>query len=302
MIENPNRFSLFILGGITVFAIAYAALTWRKAPQRSSFTVAEDAELGFDLGKPDQVYYLPGKLEEISGLSYWQDDQLAAIQDEDGELFIYDLGREKIVREIKFGKDRDYEGVATHDSMVYVLEMDGDIHYFRIGQNEENEYESEKFESLFSYRNDTEGICYDPVTGKLLVAPKEEQLNPTEQNEHLKYIYAVNPATGDIASQPAFEIDQYRIGEIVYGKRERYLFKPSGVAVHPNGENIYLIASVGNLLIVLDRSGAVLHVELLDKKLFPQPEGITFNPAGELFISSEARGGKALIARYAVTE
>ncbi|PHI19971.1 hypothetical protein CEQ90_10500 [Lewinellaceae bacterium SD302] len=296
-IKHPNTISLLILSGIAVFAVIYAAITWREAPDNSSFMISGAEKPLYDLKRPDQTYVLPNDLDEISGLTFWEGNQVLTIQDEDGEVFIYDMDRQAIVKEIKFNKDRDYEGIARRDSTIFVLEKDGDVHYFNY-RGGKDEYKADKFESIFSYRNDTEGICYDDRSGMLLIVPKGEQLDPVEEKEHLLGIYQMNPATGQILDQPAYIIDQYQLGEVIYGKRERYLMKPSGVAVHPETGNIYVIASVGKILVVLDRESNILQVELLDKKVFSQPEGITFTADNELLLSSEGKGTKPTITRF----
>ena len=60
----------------------------------------------------------------------------------------------------------------------------------------------------------------------------------------------------------------------------------------PKNRNIYVITSVGKILVVLNKRGKLLYAELLDSKDFPQPEGIAFAPDGRLFLASEGRGGK----------
>jgi uncharacterized protein YjiK len=297
MTNNPNKISLLILGAITVFAVLYAALTWREAPKATSFVTVENETVPYNFKEVDRTFFLPSELEEISGLSAWNDRQVLTIQDEEGDIFIYDLEQEAIVEQVKFAKDRDYEGVTHRDSVVFVLEKDGDIHYFQY-QPGAKEFKSEKFESSFSYRNDTEGICFDERSGNLLIVPKGEQLDPAEQKEHLSGIYELDPKTGKLEKEPTYVIDQFRLGEIIYGKQRRYLIKPSGIAVHPQTGHIYVIASVGKALIVLDRNSNILRVELLDKNLFTQPEGITFSPSMDLLISSEGNGRRPLIARF----
>jgi DNA-binding beta-propeller fold protein YncE len=70
------------------------------------------------------------------------------------------------------------------------------------------------------------------------------------------------------------------------------------VAVDPLTGDVYVIASVGNIMVVIDRESDVKQIELLKEKTFRQPEGITFNAAGDLFISSEGRGGKAVVVTF----
>jgi len=75
-------------------------------------------------------------------------------------------------------------------------------------------------------------------------------------------------------------------------------FRPSGIAVHPKTKDFYLISSADKMLIVLNREGDIVAVEKLNEKIFKQPEGICFDPEGDLFISNEKNGGRANIVRF----
>ena len=79
-------------------------------------------------------------------------------------------------------------------------------------------------------------------------------------------------------------------------------FKPSGIAIHPIDGEVYIISSVGKLLIILNRSGKVQNVIELDPKIFRQPEGICFSPKGDMFISNEGQGGKGYILKFKIYE
>jgi uncharacterized protein YjiK len=72
-------------------------------------------------------------------------------------------------------------------------------------------------------------------------------------------------------------------------------FQPSGVAVHPISGNMYVLGSVGKMLIVYSRVGEFLAMVELNPKTYAQPEGICFFPNGTLFISNEGKGNKANI-------
>ena len=301
-LERPNFLSILILAAILLLAGGYGVITYTQRPEMERFSVDEDYPFPYDFNRADQVTRLPEDLEEISGLALWREpNELLAVQDEDGKLFILNAETGKISEEFKFGKDRDYEGITRLGDTIYVLEADGDIHrlYYQAGKEE---YDSEKLETLFSYRNDVEGICYDERTHALLLAPKEQELNPGETDDSRRGIYAYDLATGAMNAQPAFYVDEFEVGELVYGTQKKYTIKPSGVAVHPLTGEIFILSSVGNILVVVDRESNLKHVELLEKKTFRQPEGITFNARGDLFISSEGRGGKAIVATLRIRE
>lgn len=294
---KPTQILLFILGLFVAFAlIVYTTEHWMPEPEIRSFNLAKINEIPENLESPDDIYYLPDELTEISGLCYWESNRLLAIQDEDGILFSYDLMGKKVSGKASFGKNLDYEGITRRDSVIYVLEMDGDIRYFNY-EDGAKKYSSSKLETPFNSNNDTEGICYDPVTQKMLIVPKGKQLGSGKQQKDISGIYALDLATQQLAEDPVYTIDHKRIGKII-GEEEAYKMKPSGIAVHPRSGNIYVIASVGKILVVINRNSEILRVELLDRSLLPQPEGITFSPEGDLFISSEGKSSTPKIVRY----
>lgn len=298
MLDRPNLLSFLILSGVVLIAGGYGIVTYTQGPDLEHFPVDQGYQFPFNFDQPDKVVDLPKDLKEISGLEAWKaEDEVLAIQDEDGILFILNTNTGHVKTRLPFGKDRDYEGVARKGDDIYVLERDGDIHHISYKEGEEA-YKSDKLESSFSYRNDTEGIGLDPVTGHLLIVPKEKELNRDNEGMHQHGIYGFNLGDSMLVSDPLFYVDELKVGEVVYGKTSRYHFKPSGVAVDPVSKDIYVLASVGKILIVINRQSEIKHIELLKEKVFRQPEGLTFNDAGDLFISSEGKSGKGIVATF----
>ncbi len=296
-LEKPNFLSALILVGVILIAGGYGVITYTQRPEMESFNIDETYQFDFDFDRP-QAVKLPKDLKEISGMTSWKSpEEVLTVQDEDGELFVVNTKSGKVVFSFKFSKDRDYEGIARLNDSIYVLETDGDIHTF-LYDPEMDEFESKKLETSFSYRNDTEGICYDPVTGNLLIVPKEQELNPTEADQNRRGIYSYDLSTRTLSPQPTYYIDQLEVGDAVYGKASRYTLKPSGIAIDPLTNDIFVVSSVGNIMVVIDRESNLKHIELLEQGTFRQPEGITFNEAGDLFISSEGRGGDGIIATF----
>jgi len=298
LLNKPNVLSAIILGTVVLVAGGYGWVTYTQAPDLEHYRVDEDYGFAFDFDRP-KVIKLPKELVEISGLSPWKNEgELLTMQDEDGMLYIVSAKSGEILKEFKFGKDRDYEGVTRNGNDIYVLEKDGDIHHVAYREGVE-EFDATKLETAFSYRNDTEGICYDSETGNLLIVPKEQELNPAEAEPSVKGIYSYDLGSGQLQPQPSYYIDEFAVGEVVYGKRKPYIIKPSGIAIDPITKDLYVIASVGNIMVVIDRESEIKHIELLKEKTFKQPEGICFDKQGNLFISSEGRGGKGVIASFA---
>ncbi|WP_116127433.1 SdiA-regulated domain-containing protein [Lewinella sp. IMCC34183] len=294
--EKPNLISVVILVVVLGIGVAYVAFTVRQRPETESFSTP-GYFFPYNFDRLTRVVTLPEELEEISGLCRGvKAGEVFAIQDEAGELFVVNAFTGIPSSRVAFDKDRDYEGVARHASEVYVLEKDGDLHYF-VYQEGEEEIPARKLETDFSYRNDTEGICYDSLTNTLLIVPKEQELNGGfDEEDTRRGVYSYDINDGRLNPQPTYYIDQLEVGRIVFGSNREYIVKPSGIAVDPFTHDLYILSSVGNVLVVIDRESNILHVELLEKKTFAQPEGITFAENGDLYISSEGRGNNGIIA------
>lgn len=295
LLDKPNFLSVVILSLIVLVAGGYGVVTYTNAPELEHYAVDEDYNFGFDFDRPS-VVKLPKKLKEISGLAGWKKPgQLLAVQDEDGLFFVVDAEKGDILEEFEFGKNRDYEGIARKGDEIFVLEGDGDFHRitFEAGKKK---YDADKIETVFTSRNDTEGICYDEKTNSLLIVPKEDEFDTNDENDYQRGIYSYNLEMGEVNKEPTYYIDQFAIGQVIYGKNRPFLMKPSGIAVDPITQDIYVIASVGNIMVVIDRESEIKHIELLREKIFQQPEGICFDTEGNLYISSEGRNKKGVIA------
>ena len=86
---------------------------------------------------------------------------------------------------------------------------------------------------------------------------------------------------------------------LVVSDKKDMVFSPSGIAIQPQTKNIYILSSVGKILLVLDKLGKkILTIQALEKKITKQPEGITFDKKGTLYISSEGRSGKGRIFHF----
>jgi len=227
---------------------------------------------------------LPAELREVSGISWMDENQIAAIQDEDGIIFIYDLEKKKVVEEIEFGGAGDYEGLAIEGNNAYVLESDGTITVITNFLN--NDRKVTTYETKFNEKNNMESLWLDLPGNQLLVIPKDRDIN----SDNIKGIYA-------------FSLDEYKLGytpvmhlnmddEVLKHFREKKVYKnfrPSDIAIHPHTKEIYMLEGSKPKLLILDENGKAKKGYSLDKKIFPQPEGITFSPSGDLYISSEGK-------------
>ena len=267
----------------------------------------------YKLDNPDDEYKLPSYLEEISGLSYYLKDVLVCVQDEKANIYILELDKEMKISKHDFGKDGDYEDIAIAGKTAYVLRNDGQI--FRVKDFSKKGRKVKKFKTPLSVQNDTEGLAYDPLTHTLLIACKgSPSIKDDNPYKGYRAVYTYDLETKDLVKKPYFLIDLDNLDgyrdqstftkfSLKLAKTLRLVdsetsFKPSGIAIHPVFGDIYLISSVGKLLIVMDRRGKILDIHDLDIKLFRQPEGICFSPSGDLFISNEGQGGKGTILKF----
>ena len=272
-------------------------------------TVQMIAGGAYNLNSPDKVYKLPPSFHEISGITAIDASTIACVQDEHGLVFIYDLDKNSIIRQIPFGGDGDYEGVARVNKAIYILRSDevlielGD--YTSSGSPVVNVYETR------IPGKDAEGLCYDPKNNRLLVAPKEiSSDNPAAQST--RHIYGFNLASktlikGSLIDFDIKEIEEYALKNNIKvpmkGKKgEKKVpdinMKISAIGIHPASYKLYAISGPERLLFVFDMKGNLESLARLDKDIFPQPEGITFMPNGDMLISNEGAKGIPTIVRF----
>jgi uncharacterized protein YjiK len=234
---------------------------------------------GYNLKLPTQTYILPNKLTEISGLSYYNDSELYCVNDEHGKIFVYNLDERDIRKTIEFGSDGDYEGIEVVGEMAYVMNSEGRIKEINLSIEESSIIDCTRPEVA-----EYEGITYDVSNNSLLLAAKEMQGN--------KIIYAYSFIEKTLA--PKYVISENDIEKNEFGKN----FKPSGIAVHPISNEVFIIASSGKKLIILSPDGEIINQCSLDSELFKQPEGICFAPNGDMYVSSEGKGGNGYILKF----
>src|ERR1043165_5387071 len=91
----------------------------------------------YDLNKPF-VINLPQELSEISGVTYYQNDNsVFAIADEDGILYRISLQKPYNVKKWHFAKPGDYEDVTLVNNTLYVLQSNGNIYSFPLPTSNE---------------------------------------------------------------------------------------------------------------------------------------------------------------------
>ena len=271
----------------------------------------------YDLLNANHHWELPNKLEEISGLSYSEDNRLACVQDEKGNIYIFNSNTGEVEQKIDFGNDDDYEGIEIIGQDAWVMNSKGTLFLVKNYLNEDI-LNVEKFNTEFTGKNDTEGLGYDPSSGNLLIACKGHPFVDEKHGKEFKAVYFFNTEAKKIDREPFLLIE---LDSIKYYKNYNTMtrlgvellayfddskgdlsFQPSAIAVHPLSGNIYILAAVGNLLIVYSRENKMLAMNKLKSKFHPQPEGICFGPDGTLYIANEGDGGHGSIQAYTMIQ
>ena len=305
--------SLLFLGGIG--NLSACTTPGEKSPLQATqpdSTTMQEYQITYKLDDPDQVIKLPGRLEEISGLSFSEDYQfLLAIQDEDGKVFWIDQKNGEVTKELKFWKDGDYEGVEFTPQGVFVVKSTGTL--YQIKENGTEEPDVTKYNTILGSTNDVEGLAYDHQNNSLLLACKAAA-GEGEEFALTKAIYRFDLKTMELDIQPQYrikldDVNDYlktdplirkleKLNEFFAPGESTFGFSPSAIAIHPKTQELYILSSVGKILMILGRSGNIKHIEKLKKSIHEQPEGICFDKNGNLFISNEGKGGKGTIYRF----
>jgi hypothetical protein len=233
---------------------------------------------GYNFSKAD-IYRLPDILDEISGLVYYaKDSGIFAINDEKGWLFKIRLKTPLEIERWKFSDAGDYEDLALIDSTFFVLKSKGAIERFKFFTGDSVSLQS--FKLMNEGKNEFETLFYDSTQNKLILICKNcEQDKKKEVSS-----WSFDPSTDSFTT--SFSIQTAKIKEQL--NEDELKFKPSAAAIHPITGELYIIASVNNALVILNKDHTVKNSYKIDPALFKQPEGMTFTPKGDLIISNEA--------------
>jgi uncharacterized protein YjiK len=260
--------------------------------------------LPFDFDHPLEIIKLPQSLHEISGITFYRKNELACVQDEKGIIYFYDIKKDKLRKNIPFAGSKDYEAITNVDDTLFVLCSNGEIS--EIDVSNENNY-AHTYSTFLSKRNNSEGICYDKLAHRLLVACKGKPEKGTAARG-MKVIYAFDLNKRELEENPVYVIDpdtveSHFVNEIespvfekIFSKKKTaglFMFEPSEVGIDPLTNDVYVLSSVGKTILALTYDGKIKFAFHLNPEIFKQPEGISFSKDGSMFISDEGKGGKA---------
>ncbi len=222
---------------------------------------------------------LPVELMEVSGITYLDKDRFACVQDEKGVIFIFNKTTRKVEKEIPFAGPGDFEGIAIKGNMAFIVRADGVLFEADMTTGKSAEYKT-----ALTVQQNIEGLCYDPKNDRLLLAVK----NDDPGYPGFKGIYGFEPTKHSFIKEPVFKID---LSNAVFAdgqsKKSRPVM-PSGIAIHPVTNDMYITDGTRSRLLIMDQSGVIKKLYDLGKDFY-QPEGITIDPQGQIFISNEGK-------------
>lgn len=237
-----------------------------------------------------QQWDLPKQLDEVSGIAWMDENHMACVADEEGIIFIYNLQSNKIEKEIKFGEHGDYEAIALKNETAYILRSDGVI--FEIDNFNSNPGKAITFETSLKDEYNFEGLCYDEANDRLLLTLKDMV------DDNTKPVFSFDLKSKKLMETPAYQIRfKSKIFDKTEQKKSHRIMRPSEVAINPKNHNIYILEGSNPKLLILDSSGKEIKLIILEGDQFGQPEGMTFSPSGEVFISNERQAAPANILK-----
>ncbi|WP_192350018.1 SdiA-regulated domain-containing protein [Algoriphagus sp. Y33] len=240
---------------------------------------------------------LQDEMEEISGLEWVGKDQLWAIEDESSIIYRLDPKTGKILKKKKFAKNKDIEDLLVRDKVAWVLQSNGTLYEVTSPLSKNPETTLHHFP--VKKKRDIEAIIASKTEPYLFVVCKacKWDIGPEQAS-----IFRFDLTTKSYDSIPFTVLKREDLQPLLLTKKTEPLkIQPSAAALHPIENLIYILSSSGKWLCITDTDFNPKNVYRLDSRLFKQPEGITFDPQGNMYISNEAQDGDANILKFTYT-
>jgi len=238
---------------------------------------------GYNLTKPT-VYTLPAVLNEVSGIAFKNGnaDTVYAGQDEEGRLFYFHPG-DKEVNQIKFSKRGDFEDVALCNEYAVMLRSDGALFTFPVNEMYKKEAEQVNEQEGVLPVAEYESLYADASTNSVYVLCKTCTADKKGQAVSGYILHLHND--GKLTPVSNFSIGTKAIARLAGAKKIE--FKPAALAKNPLTNEWYVLSSVNRMLVIADAQWNPQKIFRLNAGLFTQPEGMSFDSGGNLYIANE---------------
>lgn len=263
----------------------------------------------YEFTKPTVNVTLPSTLHEISGTTIIDSATIACIQDEDGIIFLYDIQKYRIRKEIAFGLKADYEGICKIKNTIYVLISNGNL-------LEIEDYTAKKLK-VKAYNTgipaiNNEGLCHDEKNHRLLIGEKGKINNKAKDAEH-RFIYEFDLNTKLLNPNPLFN---FTINTITQFAKKNYIsipfkknksgeitgygfkFNTSEIAIHPITNQLYVLSAKDYCIFIFNMKGEIENIIPLNPSLFNKAESLSFFSNGDVLISNEGQAHQATLLRF----
>ncbi|MEO7923376.1 MAG: SdiA-regulated domain-containing protein [Chitinophagaceae bacterium] len=246
---------------------------------------------GYNFSVPDEKMELGKQLHEISGMAYIPGKNVILSEnDEKGDIFMVDFkNKNENTGKVKFGGKSDYEDIVHTDTAEYILVSTGAVVQV---DTKDSLFSTQEYLLGIEGENEFEAMYMDADRKTMILLCKQCD----HEKDEIRAAYRFDPSTKTFSVAPAYTIDIKEIQKILNDDKAE--FKPSAAGINPVTGKLFIVASVGKLLVIADKSGKVEEVFRLDPVLFNQPEGLTFAPNGDLYISNEGGEGIATILKF----
>ena len=246
---------------------------------------------GYKLTEP-QRFRVRESMQEISGIQLFPDERhIFAINDEQGKIFRIDLAADKPYPTTKFDRSGDYEDLVYTPKGWLVLKSNGTL--YQVHDTFTDSVVSTSYHFSKKGKQEFESVYLDTSSNSVILVCKQCE-EDKGQRATSAYRFRLDNMTFD--DDPAYRIDVNEIGKLAGIDMKN--FRPSAAAIHPKEHRLYILSSVNQMLVITGLDGKVQEVYNLKHKLFEQPEGLSFAPNGDMYISNEAGEGIADILKF----
>lgn len=247
----------------------------------------------YSLTEPEK-FVMPTILREISGIAFSQGnpDTMYAEQDEQGKIFKFKLGEEKLVA-TKFAKKGDYEDIAICNGTIIMLRSDGTLFTFPLSEtNKEAASYVQEWNNLLP-NGEYEGMYANASTNEIFILCKHCDTDKTNKQTtgHL-----INLSGEKLIYNKGFIIDIAQVQKLTGNNKLN--FHPSALAWNSHDKQWFILSSVNHMLVLANADWKVEEVHTLNPAIFNQPEGMAFDKDGNLYISNEGGEGNGNVLKF----
>jgi SdiA-regulated len=242
---------------------------------------------------PQNVFYLPRGLTEISGVAVASSNTVFAHDDEYGIVYEVSLATGKIVRAFALGKPtvhEDFEDIADTADRVYLLTSDGVIFEALKGAHRKRVL-FDTYDTGVGRACETEGLITWQDDSFLILC------KTMRKDDLINHLVIYRWSLKD--RMPATPWLNVSLDGILKRKAQQN-FHPSAFVWRRETQTFAIVSAKDRILIEIDRKGHLVSHCKLTKASHPQAEGITEMPDGRLVISDEGKQGLGRISVYAV--